>query len=81
MSVALCISGTVPHMIVVFGTHVQNDNVSSIFFHFFKILIFWVFRGTGVKGQKMTHYYQFQSVTLYISRTVDHIIKIFCSQM
>ena len=48
----------------------------EIFFRFFKILIFWVFR--GVKGQKMTLNYQFQSVTLYvtlyISGTVDHII-------
>ena len=44
----------------------------EIFFRFFKILIFWVFR--GVKGQKMTLNYQFQSVTLYISGTVDHIV-------
>ena len=34
----------------------------------------------GVEGQKMTHYYQFQSVTLYISRTVDHI-EIFGTQV
>ena len=37
-------------MIVVFGTH----------FHFFKILIFQVFRGDK-KEKKMTHNYQFQS--------------------
>ena len=41
------------------------------FLHFFKILIF------QVKGQKMAHNYQFQSVTLYISGTVDHIIQDF----
>ena len=37
------------------------------FFHFFKILIFWVFRGEGNRA-KTTHNYQFQSVTLYISK-------------
>ena len=49
-------------------------------FSFFKILSFRRFRGGGwggVKGQKVTHNYQFQSVTIYISRAVDHIIKIF----
>ena len=41
----------------------------GIFFHFLKILIFQVFRaGGGVKRQKMTHNYKFQSVTLYISQ-------------
>ena len=39
------------------------------------ILFFQVVR--GLKGQKMTHNYQFQFITLYISRTADHIIKIF----
>ena len=34
-SVSLCISGTVPHMIAVFGTHVSNDDISRIFFFFF----------------------------------------------
>ena len=32
----LRISGTVPHMIMVFGTHVWNDNVSSNFCLFFQ---------------------------------------------
>ena len=49
------------------------------FFCFFKILIFLVFRRRQ-KGKKMTHNYQIQSVTLYISRTVGHI-KIFGTQM
>ena len=43
-------------------------------------MIFWIFRklgeGMGRKnGKKMTYNYQFQSVTLYISGTVDHIMK------
>ena len=57
------------------------------FFIFFKILIFCVFLvgvggvgGWGLKGQKVTHNYQFQSVTHYISRTVDRI-KIFGTQV
>ena len=56
-----------------------NDGISSNLFKFFKILILGSF--TGVKGQKMTHNYQFQSVTLNISRTVDHIIKIVGTQV
>ena len=35
----------------------------------------------AVKGQKVTHNYQFQSVTPFISITVDHTIKIFGTQM
>ena len=38
-------------MIFIYGTHVQKDNIYRSFFHFFKILIFWV--ASGVKGQKM----------------------------
>ena len=45
---------------------------SRCFSHFFKILIFRVVR--RVKGQKMTHNYQFQSVKL--SEKL-HVIKIF----
>ena len=42
MSVSLCISGAVPHIIVVFSTHVYNDDISNNFSHFFKFLIFGV---------------------------------------
>ena len=45
------------------------------------LVIFWLFNGGRVKVQKMTHNYQFQSVTLYISRTVDHILKIVGTQV
>ena len=47
-SVALYISGTIHHLIVIYGTHVQNDIISRMSFHFFKILIFLV---KGIKGQ------------------------------
>ena len=47
----LHISGTIHHMIIIYGTLMENDNISRSFFLFFKILIFWVVR--GVKGQKM----------------------------
>ena len=144
MSVVFHISGrSIHHVIVVFGAHVSNDDISRCFFHFLKILIFLVVRGEGgggvkwqkmaqnvkkfclshfvsqelyliwlwvlvhlckmrispatffifstflffgflggmVKGQKMTHDYQFQSVTLYISRNGDHIMKIVGTQV
>ena len=59
----------------------EKDDISSNFFCFFKIVIFWVFRWGGGKRVRMTNNYQFQSVTLYITRTVDHIIKIFGTQL
>ena len=37
LSVSLCISGTIHHMTVIFGAHVQND-ICTKFFHFSK---FW----------------------------------------
>ena len=40
-----------PHMIVVFGTHMLNDDISSNFFHFFKIQIFWVSKGGGKRAK------------------------------
>ena len=52
ISVSLRISGTVYHMIVIFGTHVQKDDISSNNFQFFKILFFGDF--WAVKRQKMT---------------------------
>ena len=44
------ISGTIDHMIVICGTHVEIDNISGYFLVFSKIVIFWVL--TEVKGQK-----------------------------
>ena len=52
---------------------------SAVFSIVLKILIIWVVR--GVKGQNMTLNDLFQSVKLYISGTVDHIIKIFATQL
>ena len=53
----------------------------AIFFIFSKLWLFGFFRRGGVKGQEMTYHYQFQSVTLYISRTIDHIMKILGTQV
>ena len=39
------------YMIAIFGTHVLNDDISRCYFHFVKVLIFWVVG--RVKGQKM----------------------------
>ena len=45
------LNSQVPYiMIVIYGAHVWNNNIFRCFFHFFKIVIFWVVR--GVKGQK-----------------------------
>ena len=54
--------------------------LQHFFFIFSKFWFFGVFRGEG-KGQKMTHNCQFQSTTLYISKTVDHITKIVATQV
>ena len=65
-SVTFNISGTIHHMIVICGTQVWSDNISKQFFHFYKILIFWVVR--RVKGQKMTQDDKKQSVVpFYLS--------------
>ena len=55
-SVARNISRTVHQLIIIFGTHVENDDISSLFFlffffFFFDILIFWAVG--EVKRQKM----------------------------
>ena len=48
-------------------------HISAIFFSFWKSWFFGFSVGEGVKGQKIIHNYQFQSVTLFMSRTIDHI--------
>ena len=70
VSVSLRISGTVHDCN--FLVHMCKSFSSKVF-HFFKILIYGVFR--GVKGQKITQNYQFQYIMLYISGPVGYIIK------
>ena len=52
LSIVLNISGTIHHMIVIYGVvHMCKMIISpDFFFHFFKILFFWVFK--RVKRQK-----------------------------
>ena len=69
LSVMLSISRIIHHIVVIYITPVQNYNISRWFFHFFKILIFWVVRGAkvqknGPKWQKN------RSVTLHVSGTI-----------
>ena len=45
------ILGTMHYMIIVLGTHMQNDDISRGFFYFFLILIFQAV--SGVKEQKI----------------------------
>ena len=74
------ISGTVWHMIVIFGAHVQNDDISKHFFHFYEILIFGVV--SEVKGQKMVqNCKKFCLVTCHISGTIHHMNVIFAKHV
>ena len=50
-SVSLRISRTVHQMTVVFGTHVENDNISGNFFHFFKSLIFQAIQSSPINAK------------------------------
>ena len=49
-SVVLHISGTIHHMIFIYGTYIWNDDISRNFAHFFKILILHVV--WRISGQK-----------------------------
>ena len=55
--------------------HMRKMISPGVCFHLFEILIFWIFG--QIKGQQMTHNYQFQAIKFYIAGTVDLIIKIF----
>ena len=70
----------------VFRNHASYDHDFWYKIIISQAMIFWIFRklGEGMwrkNGKKMTYNYQFQSVTLYISGIVDHIIKIFGTQV
>ena len=76
LSVAIHISGTTHHMMVIYGTYVENDNISRHFFHFLKILIYSVV--SRVKGQKMAQNDKnILSFTLHIAGSIHHVIVIF----
>ena len=52
-SLSLCISGTVPHMIV-FLVHMCKMMISpAIFFIFFKSLTFWIFQSSSINGKEI----------------------------
>ena len=72
LSISLCISGTVHHMIMIFGAHVKWYLQLSLFFQNSDFRV--------EKGQEMTQNYQIQSVMLHNSRVVGHI-NIFCTQV
>ena len=67
----LHISGTIHHMIVIHGTHMENDNISRhFFFFFFKIL--GTLGGRGKKAKNGLKLQNILSVSLRISGTVHH---------
>ena len=73
-----CLSPSVseePYIILWFLlVHICKMMIYPVILFIFRNFNFWVFR--GVERQKMTKNDQFQYVLLYISGTVDHIIKI-----
>ena len=73
MSVAPYISGTIHYMILIYGTRVEEDNISRSFLYFFQILIRMV--NSRVKGQKMAENDR-MSVSLHNSGSIHHMIAI-----
>ena len=66
-------------MIVIYGTHLSNDNVFRCLFNFLKILLFEVVnRVRGKKWSKMT---KNSSVVLNISGTIHDMIVIYGALM
>ena len=68
------ISGTVHHLIIIFGTRKWNDDISRLFFIFFKILIFWAVREwKGKEWPKIKNNYICHALYLRNNRTSsDH---------
>ena len=64
------ISGTVHHLIMIFGTHVSNDDISRCSFHFFKIMIFGCVRGGKREKNSPNWKIEITSFTRRISRRV-----------
>ena len=68
------ISETIHHVIIIFGTHVWNDDFWRCFL-FLKNLTFWVLRGEGKRTKKCPKWkIQITSVTCHISGTIHHMI-------
>ena len=57
------LSGSIYHMIMIFGTDVYSDDISRCFFHCFKILIFLVVR-EGLKSKNGSKWQKIRSVSL-----------------
>ena len=71
-SVTHHISGTLHHLIIIFGTHLWNDYISWVFFIFLEFPFFGgKIARNGPKWQKIL------SVTLQISGTIHHMIDIY----
>ena len=73
MSFLLRISGTGPHIIVIFGTCVQNYDISSTFFLVFKILIFRVFQTSSINAKR-----RFWGVPSHIHIVFYIYLRFFC---
>ena len=68
-SFALYISGTIHHMILIYGAHQWKENIYKCFLHFFKILILGSIVGWKSKRRpKMTKISQCLCYTPYLSK-------------
>ena len=79
MSPLFHISGSIHHMIVIFGTHVENDDISRcfFFFFFFIILIFLVVRGSEMAKKWPEMSKNYVCLTLYLKGKKSPIITNF----
>ena len=70
-------------MAVIYGTHLQNDNIVRCFFHFSKIWIFWIhiIYIRGVKGQQMVQNDRKFCLLLSISQEPNIVWLSFMVQM
>ena len=75
LSVIPYMLGTIHHMILIYGTHVQNDSISRVFFTFFPNFSFqgqqWGKRAKMAQNDKKL------SFTLHISGSIHRVIVIF----
>ena len=80
LSGALHISGTIYHMIVIYGTLLSSDDISAKFFFIFsKFWFSWLLGGNRAKNSPK--WQEIMSVAHHISGTIHHLIVIFGTQM
>ena len=80
LSFALYISGTMDHMILIYGTHMWKDNIFRCFLHFSQLLIFGVNKW-GKRAKNGLKWQYILSVALHIWVSIHHMIMFFVAQV